>query len=226
MRRWIFGFLFVAQALQATPTSLFWTNCTTDVQAPNTLHLNVNKNVKLRKKSRCSAPLDIGLLGGLYGNEYCNIEAGADYQYHIAHPVSGNAKIKFLPNSAYPFSLGVYNVGVHPVVNAVLGTSFDEWGKVYIGIYRSKKQWGNQSTGYMLGYQKFFHEVKSDSGDFYKKWLFSVDYASGKNSVSGFGVALSYYFTPQVNLQTGPVCFRNRRLQQIWQWSFQLGIDY
>ena len=77
----------------------------------------------------------------------------------------------------------------------------------------------------MLSFERPFWKTKDQSGTAYSKWAFLADYASGKNTIGGGGVAIKYYVTPRCSLLTGPVWFNDRTLNGKWKWSVQVDLD-
>jgi hypothetical protein len=64
----------------------------------------------------------------------------------------------------------------------------------------------------------------TDGKEFYR-FEFAFDYASGKNSLGGGGVGLSYFFTKDVFIQTGPVWFNSKRANGPWKWLLELSVN-
>jgi hypothetical protein len=77
----------------------------------------------------------------------------------------------------------------------------------------------------MLGYKKSLSVATTNESITYDKWLVLADYASGRNAIGGGGVALQYYFTPKINLKTGPVIFNDREHHSRWKWGVQVDFD-
>jgi hypothetical protein len=223
--------------LASTPSNLFWTNCTTDVLAQGAMHLNVDNyfSVGNHKKNKHSFPVDIGFESGLYSYNDVSVEWGVDYLGGVNHPLLFNAKVgvpegKFFEN-APSFSIGIFNIGTshkrnQSVCDVVLGYTLPQtYGKVYVGGYHGKHALGSTHSGMMLGYKKALSTETISEGKTYDKWLFIADYASGKNAIGGGGAALQYYFTPKINMETGPVIFNDRKINGRWKWSLQLNFD-
>lgn len=230
-------FTLISLNLFATPTSIFWTNCTTDVQAKGTYHIDVDNYFSMgnRTKNGSSFPVDIGLLTGLFSYEGLGAEAGLDYLGGVSDPFYFNGKIALSEGRLFErspsCSIGVFNLGTthdtnQAVVDAVLGTTLPmDLGRFFAGVYTGKRAIGKHRSGWMVGYQKGFCNAKDAKGADYSKWEFNADFASNKNAIGGGGAALTYYFTPSINLETGPVWFNDTRLNGRWKWSLQLGID-
>jgi hypothetical protein len=223
--------------MQATPTSVFWTNCTTDVQAVGIPHITVDNyfSVGNRTANGSSFPPDIGLTYGLFSWKDISCEIGTDYICGIKDPWLFNGKLGIdegkLFSSSPSFSVGVFNLGTshetnQAVLDAVIGHSLPcDLGRLFLGLFHGKRAVGKHRSGWMAGYQKSFYTVKDAEGNDYSKWEFSADYSSGKNLNGGGGFALSYYFTPKINLQSGPVWFTDTHANGRWKWSVQLNVD-
>lgn len=238
MRTWAYLlYCLIGQTLAfATPTSVFWTNCTTDVQPFGTAHIGVDNYFSMgnRAKNGSSFPVDIGLQGGFFS--YCGIaaEAGVDYLGGVFDPMLFNGKIGIeegkLCADAPSFSIGMFNIGTTRatnfcIVDAVIGHTLPKnLGTLYAGVYRGKRALGEKRAGWMVAYQKPFCTCTDAKGTSFAKWQLNADYASGKNAIGGGGVAVQYFFTPQISIETGPVWFTNTSLNGRWKWSLQLDI--
>lgn len=221
----LLSFAFM-QSLCGSPTSLFWTNCTTDVVADKVWHIDVDNyfSVDNRARNGSSFPPDIGVKVGTYSNNYIKSEAGIDYLGGEKDPFLFNGKLAVsegkLFDAAPSLSIGVFNVGTTRVRNqqvfdAVIGYTLPQSiGQIFAGGYHGKRSLGTKRSGWMVGYQKN-----------YDKWWLAADYASGKNAIGGGGVGIGYFFTPKINILTGPVWFNDIKANGIWKWSVQLGID-
>ncbi len=192
----------------ATPTSLFWTNCTTNVEDKGIYHIDVDNffSVGNRKKNGSSLPPDFGLLTGLFAWEGLKGEAGIDYLGGVSHPVYFNTKVGLEESRLFKMSpscsVGIFNVGTskrtnQAVINAILGTTLPAGlGKFYAGIYRGKRALGKHRSGFMVGYEKALLTVQDDKGRDYVKWYFYADFASNKNAIGGGGFGFTYYINP------------------------------
>lgn len=229
--------LVTFSTLCATPSSVFWTNCTTDVQAKGVYHIDIDNYCSLgnRTKNGSSFAPDFGLLAGLFSWEGLGAEAGIDYLGGQVHPLYFNGKIalsegKLFANSP-SFSIGIFNVGTSHETNqavwdAVLGTTLPaNLGKLFAGAYTGKRAIGKHRSGWMVGYEKPFYAAKDAAGVDYNKWQFNADFASNKNAIGGGGFALTYYFTPSINIESGPTWFNDTSLNGRWKWAVQVNID-
>lgn len=227
------------EVLQATPSSVFWTNCTTEVLSTGTVNLNVDNYFTLfnRRGHNSYFSPDVGLLFGLFTWNGISSEAGIDLQGGTDRPLFFNAKLgipeKKLFCDAPSFSLGIFGVGTQTsgqertnanVLDAVVGKTLPNpiGGNFYVGGYSGSSALRGTRQGFMVAYTRFFKEVKHVDGSKYHKWEFGADYASGKNLIGGGGFALTYYFTPSICIQTGPVWFNSSQLLGNWKWSIQI----
>ena len=236
-------FLFLASPLVATPTSLFWTLCTTDVVPTSTATVSLTDYFKIESRARplSFSPLDIGLQFGVFSWKDIQAEAGVDYIIgRGTNDLFFNAKIrlqeKALFANAPSMSIGIFNVGTRThganrtnqnIVNIVLGKSLPDWigGRIFIGAFSGSRAMGKNRQGFMVGFTRSVCTAKDEEGNEYTKWAFGADYASGKNTIGGGGCAVTYYFTPNVNLQTGPVWFNSKKINGSWNWSIQLNVN-
>lgn len=241
--RLIFFTIFLSllsRIIFATPSSLFWTNCTTDVVETGYGQLNFDNYFRVwsHRGANPFLPLDIGLELGIFSWHDIAAEAGIDFLGGVNDPLYFNAKIAIeedkLFSSAPSLSVGMFNVGVHShvtdqnVIDVVIGKSLPKalGGRFFAGFFHGNKSLGKNRNGFMLAFQKKYCPAKDCCGVDYDKWAFSVDYASGKNAIGGGGAAITYYFAPQFYLQTGPVFFNSAKIYGPWKWSVQLYFDF
>lgn len=226
----------------ATPTSLFWTNCTTEVQATGVGHLGVDNyfTVFNRRGHGSSFNPDLGFTLGLF--EWCDIkaEAGIDYLGGADDPLYFNTKVGIGEDKIcehFPsFSVGIFNIGTRTrenrtnqnVVDIVFGKSLPECigGTLYVGAYAGNRAMGHVREGFMIGYTHSYCPAKHCDGRDYNKWSLNADFASGKNTIGGGGVGVTHYFTPDISILTGPVWFTDAHFNGQWKWSIQLDIDF
>lgn len=234
MKMLICTFSVFNACLLATPSSLFWTYCTTDVQNVQTTHIGVDNYVPLYHGS--SLHTDGGVTYGLLDwNDY-SAEVGFDYIFGKRSPLFFNAKVgvpekKFSPTSP-AVSLGYYGLAGKShrhdranIVNLVVGKTFSELGgRVFVGAFAGGEAMGKNQGGINVGYEHKFLPTKDVSGTDYNKLVLAADYASGKNVIGGGGVGVYYYFTPGISLLTGPVFFNDAKYNGRWKWSIQLDI--
>jgi hypothetical protein len=226
-----------------TPTSVFWTNCTTDVIDTGSARLNFDNYFRVRHPTRADRflPLDVGLTAGVMNVSNIKAEIGADYYAGQIDPFSFNGKIgieeNFLCDQAPSLSVGIFNVGTRRggpfrtnenIVDLVIGHSLPDLigGRIFFGGFSGSKAMGKNRQGFMAAVERLFCPARDAAGTEYMQWAFLADYASGKNTVGGGGFSLKYYFTPKVSLQTGPVWFNSHSIYGKWKWSIQLDIVF
>lgn len=226
-------------SLEATPSSLFWTNCTTDIQTAGTVHLNVDNYFRVihATKGDSAFPTDFGVTIGAFAWHNLQGEIGIDYVTRPHAPFTCDAKIGFeedvLCDLAPSFNIGMFGIGTQTsgrhrtnenIVDIIFGKSLPKLlgGKFFLGFFSGSSVIGKNRRGVMVGYRRPLSSVKDASGVEYHKWVLCADYASGKNSIGGGGVALTYYFSPTIDVITGPVWFNDRSINGKWKWSVQI----
>ena len=231
----IYPFLFALLpiALHAGPTSTFWTNCTTTCVPPESFKTSLSTFFSLEGKG--SLPPDIGIEYGFPCFHGITGEAGIDYLGGSHDPLYFNGKITVkeghLFSHAPSFSLGIFNAGTKThgknrtnqnIADAVLGHSLPTplGGAFYAGVFSGAKAMGKDRQGGMIAYNRPFCRIQDPVP--YHRWVFSADYASGKNTIGGTSLALTYYFTPKINVQTGPIWFNSKKINGSWKWSIQV----
>lgn len=237
MKTCLLFFLLHLSSLEATASSIFWTFCTTDVFPTGTASLEVDNFFTIfnRRGHGQSLPPDVGLDVGFLTIGNWEAEFGFDYDGGTDDPLFLNAKIGIKEDKLFKhapgFSIGMFNAGTRTrgdlrtnqnVLDVVFGKTLPEQiggGRFFIGFYSGSKALGEDRQGYMVAYTHPFVKAKDCEGKEYHKWLLSADYASGKNFIGGGGVALTYYFTPNITFQTGPVFFNTARFNGTWKWG-------
>lgn len=231
--------------LEGTQTSLFWTYCTTDVVETGQGNFEVNSifTVFKKEKTRSILPTEIGVEVGLFTWKEISGEAGFDFFGGMNNPLFFNAKIGMkegkLFDKAPSWSLGIFGIGTEyhgkyktnfNVVDFVIGKTLPDWlgieSRVFVGGFCGNKSIGKNSQGYMLGYSVNFSPAKYLDDRKYFKWNFIADYASGKNNIGGGGFAITYFFTPDVSVQTGPVWFNTNKFNGSWKWAIGIYIVF
>lgn len=229
--------------LIATPTSVFWTNCTTDVYEPGEVHIDEDNYFTIfnRRGHGTAFPPDTGVEFGLFSVGDFNVEAGIDYFGGTTDPLFFNAGIGAAEDmfftSAPSIKLAIFGAGTryhgrdktnYNIVDLILGKTIPGaiGGRFFLGGFRGSRTMGKDQQGVMVGYQRLFCPEKYQGKTEYHKWIFSADYASGKNIIGGGGFAVGYYFTPDISLLTGPVWFNSKKLNGNWKWSVQIDIGF
>jgi hypothetical protein len=131
-----FGFWFVVLAFgfwcldsaYATPSTTYWTTCTSDVQPYGKWHITYDSYFTVGKKDKKQGdfPTDVGLTVGVLPYEKLNMEIGFDMLQPTDDPLFFNAKLGTPEGSLFEgspaMSFGVFNVGTKKDV-----TDFDIW---------------------------------------------------------------------------------------------------
>lgn len=222
--------------LIAQPTSLFWTNCITEITDTGIVNLDTYDYFtvfKGRGKGSSLSP-DIGATFGVFSWHDLKSEAGIDYITGLDNNFFFNGKIGMdegkLFKHAPSWSFGIFDVGTksqtkYNILDFVIGKSLPDiiGGQFFLGSYASTTNvLGKNRGGVMAGAIRCFCHTKDKKGVEYDKWLIAADFASGKNVVGGGGVSLSHYFSPYFFIQTGPVWFNAPQIYGQWKWSLQI----
>lgn len=232
-------FFLLSFSLSATPTSVFWTNCTTNVLEPGTGDFAMmNFFAPYKTRNHPVFPFDIGLEFGLFDWNGFKCEAGFDYLAGINHPWFFNAKIgieeDLLFCHAPSFSLGFFGAGTRfdfpmrtngNVIDFVIGKDLPECigGHLFLGAYAAQESIGRDRSGFMVAYTNYFCAAENCDGEDYYRWYFAADYASGKNAIGGGGFGIGHYFTPNISMLIGPVWFNDTSL--LGKWKLLIEID-
>lgn len=237
------GYLLLIQSsvMEATPTSVFWTNCTTDVLSTGTGNVVNDNYFTVFDRHGSSFPPDIGLELGIFSFKDLQAEAGIDYLGGADNPVYFNVGVSLpedkLCSKAPSFKVGLFNAGTkyngknrtdQNIVDFIFGKTLPDWigGRLFIGGFTGGRAMGKNRQGFMIAYERSFCPAKYCGDIDYYKWVFCADYASGKNTIGGGGVGLYYYFTPDINIITGPVWFNSKEINGRWKWSVQVNIGF
>ncbi len=233
--------LTTCSLLEAGPTCLFWTNCTTDVLPTGTGDIELYNyfSVFNRRGHGSSFAPDVGFSLGIFSWQEWSAEAGIDYLGGTNDPLFFNAKAGIVENKLFShapsFSIGIFNVGTRTrtsgrtnqdIVDIVFGKALPKCigGTFYVSGFKGNRAMGKNRAGFMVGYTIPWHPAKDCHGTEYEKWAFTADYASGKNTIGGGGFALSHYFNPNICIETGPVWFNSAKINGKWKWSVQIYI--
>lgn len=227
--------------IQATPSSTFWTNCTTDIQTTGTALFNVTNyfSVFNRRHHGSSLPPDVSLLMGAFTWEKISTEIGVDYFGGTDDPLVFSGKIGVVENTLFEkapsFNIGIFNIGTRQhghgrtnqnVVDFIIGRTLPDGSNIYAAFYSGSKALGKNRQGYMVAWKNFYFAAVDSDGAKYKKWFIAMDYASGKNYIGGGGASFGYYFNSNVYVQTGPVFFNTSKYNGTWKWGVQLYINF
>ena len=236
-----------AQTAWATPSTLFWTPATTYVQPFLIPHITYDSYFG----DRAALPTTLGLTMGVLPFEKLQAEVGIDaflpyaggYFLSPAGPLQLSAKFGLVEGAYgewFPgITAGIYGVGF------TAGTSFDilhaEIGKTfffggitvggYYGAGGGNALWTDsagvlQTRGGFIGSYITPDIVLDLKG--LNKINFFADIQTGKNALGAVAAGVGFYFTPSIDILTGPVFFLNKNAQpggQSIMWSVQLDVD-
>jgi hypothetical protein len=223
--------LAMGRCADATPSTTYWTPCTTDIQPAGVTHLGVDDYFRVGAPG--ALPTDIGPEWGANLSAKIAVEYGFDVLTSSEDPLYANVKVGYRENmlseNAPALELGIFNCGTRSgvtnqnILYIVTGKSLPD-GKTglnaayYVGnsnVLRSST--GEiQNTGYMVA---FTHQLVPG------KWVLAGDYASGKNAIGGGGIGVYYYFTKDISLLFGPVWFNDEGINGETKWTTQFDIN-
>lgn len=237
--RYLFLILLL-NCLEATPSTVFWTVCTTNVYAAGTGHIDADNYFTVFNQRGHGASLspDIGFELGFLNWKDLSAEAGCDYSGGADDPLYFNIGAAIgedkLFAQAPSFKVGFFNAGTRyrghnrtaqNIVDIILGKSF-LGGQLCVGGFSGSRAIGKNRQGFMVSYvHKFCSETYCD-GTNYFKWVLCADYASGKNIIGGGGIGIYYYFNPDISILSGPVWFNSEKYNGKWKWSIQIDISF
>jgi hypothetical protein len=237
-------FLASAGAASATPSTTFWTPATTYVQPFLVPHITYDTYFG----DRAYFPIDTGLTMGILPFEKVQAEVGFDLffpyvNYYFSQPASSlmlNAKLGLTEGAFgewFPgISAGIYGAGFK------YGTEYDIWhgeigkttpiGTFTVGGYYGAGPgplWtgsdGVQRTGFMGAYLTPDVPINLTG---LNKINFFGDVQTGKNAYGAWGVGVGLFFTPAIDILTGPIFFLDKTVQpgqQSVMWTIQLDVD-
>lgn len=235
-----------AQAAQATPSTVWWTPATTYVQPYGVPHITYDTYFG----ELGYYPVDTGIQIGILPFEKLQAEVGFDLNYTVPGYTKGgfllNAKLG-LPEGAFGewfpgISAGIYGVGLqtdknkpgqnnYDILHAEIGKTLGSFGSLVVGGYTGNKKLlldetgAKANTGFMAAYVSPDVPLGRVGLD---KINFFADLQTGKSAFGGWGPGIGLYFTPAIDILTGPVFFLNDKVQpggSKMMWSVQLDVD-
>jgi hypothetical protein len=236
--------LVTAQAARATPSTVFWTPATSYTQPYLVPHFTYDTYVA----ERGNLLNDYGLTVGVIPGEKVLGEIGVDVflpKAFLKNTFQLNGKVT-LAEGAYGkwqpgVSLGVMGVGFEKNISdqnlLYLATSKTTGpGTFGAGVYYgagSKLLWTGSDgkvnrTGLMVSYVSPDWVLNLPG---LNKLNFTADIATGKNAFGAGGFGAVVYFTPNIDLITGPVWFLDSNLSKAvngtdFMWTFQVDVDF
>jgi hypothetical protein len=239
-----------AQTAWATPSTLFWTPATTYIQPFLVPHVTFDTYFN----DKANYPLDMGLTMGILPFEKVQAEIGFDLflpywgaqNAALVQPAGAlqlNAKIGLVEGAFADWSpgisLGIYGAGVNygtqfDILHAEIGKTFG-FGAITVGGYYgaggANALWTDadgvlQTRGGFIGSYITPDLVLDLKG--LNKLNFFADIQTGKNAFGAVGAGVGIYFTPSIDILTGPVFFLNKNAQpglSSMMWTVQLDVD-
>jgi len=233
--------LAMATTASATPSTTYWTPATTYVQPFLVPHLTYDTYFG----EKGAYPIDTGITIGVLPWEKLQGEVGFDLFY------PGKTKNGFLLNAKlvvpegsfgdyFPgLSLGVQNVGFEKDVNdlylvhGAIAKTFGPIGNIAVGAYYGvndklllSSAGKKQQAGAMVAYTS--PDIVLNLAGL-NKIVVVADAMTGKNAFGAVGGGLAFYFTPAIDVITGPVFFFDKNLQpgaSNMLWTVQLDVDF
>ena len=239
-----------AQSAMATPSTLFWTPATNYIQPFLLPHITFDTYFN----DKAAYPINLGLTVGVLPFEKVQAEVGIDFffpywglNYFFVQPAGAlqlNAKAGLVENAYgdwFPgITAGIYGVGVNQgtqfdVLHAEIGKTFF-FGNVTVGGYYgaggTNGLWSDVDGvvltrgGFMASYLS--PDLVLDLKGIYKINFFA-DIMTGNSAFAAAGGGIGVYFTPSIDILTGPVFFLNKYAQpaqSTMMWSVQLDVDF
>lgn len=235
--------LATAPAAWATSSTTFWTPATTYVQPYLVPHITYDSYVA----EKGGLQNDYGLTVGVLPFEKLQGEIGVDSF------MPGLAKNNLYLNGKLVIPEGAFGK-LQPGVSAgVLGVGFkkdvSDFNVLHAEIAKTLPVVGNVALGgyYGLNENLFISsEGKKQQGGLMAAWtspdivlnlpglqkiIFLADVQTGNNVFGAWGAGIGLYFTPAIDLLTGPVFFNDSDLMKNsygsdFMWSVQLDVDF
>lgn len=237
-----------AEPAHATPSTTFWTPATTYTQPYLVPHLTYDTYVAEKGLLQNTYGLTIGVLPF----EKLKGEVGVDGFYPTLSLQSKdfmqvNGRLT-LPENAFGgwqpgVSFGVANAGFekdvsnYHLLHLTVSKTLPMIGNVGVGGYYgagSKLLWTGSDgevnrTGFMASWTSPDIKIGKPGLD---KIIFLADVATGKNWLGAVGGGIGLYFTPSIDILTGPVYLLDEDLYNAnpmantnFMWSVQLDVD-
>ncbi|MGB8931377.1 MAG: hypothetical protein WCC48_09060 [Anaeromyxobacteraceae bacterium] len=226
-----------AASASATPSTTLWTPATTYTQPYLVPHLTYDSYVA----EQGAMANDYGLTIGVLPFEKLQGEVGVDVFLpgYVANGVYLNGKLT-LPEGAFAawqpgVSLGIQSVGFkndvsdYDHLHLSVSKGFAGVGTFVVGAYHGLNKTlytipgdSASQTGVMAAYTSPDININLPG---LQKVALIADYASGKNGFAGGAVGAAIYFSPAVQLLTGPVFLAKGAYATDFMWTVQLDVD-
>ncbi len=230
----IITIIMTRSVLYATPSTTFWTPCTTYIQPFAVPHITYDNYFT----GSGAFPSDVGLTVGLLPFEKFQAEAGFDLFLPGNYPLQLNAKAGIPEDAFFKYQPGV-NAGVfgagfkkdfnnYNVLHANIGKTIPHLGSIAIGFYKGlnknlflNSEGDAEDTGFMIAYYRTLEPLTNRIG-------ITADWMSGQNVFGGGGAGLYFWFTKQIDLIMGWVWFNDTEINSYPDGIFtiQLDIDF
>jgi len=226
-------------AAGATPSTVFWTPCSIDLQAYKSVHLSYDTYFTVAEKGGMRGgsafPVDMGLTMGILPFEKFQAEVGFDWFEPTDYPLVFNAKMGFPEGAMFKgapaLQAGIFNAGTKKdvtdmnAVDVVTGLTLPAGlGRIHLGGYTGKKELlagsdgKSAEAGFMAAWDLSLLPVADGS---YNRLGLCADWMSGKNILGGGGPGVAWYFSKNASILTGPVWFNDEGLNGKWKWTMQ-----
>ncbi|HET9599694.1 MAG TPA: hypothetical protein VFP65_29235 [Anaeromyxobacteraceae bacterium] len=245
------AFVCSATSAHATPSTVFWTPATTYVQPYTVPHITYDTYVAERSGLQNTYGLTLGVLPF----EKLQGEFGIDSFLPglQASNVFLNAKLG-VPEGAFGewfpgISAGIYALGFKSdvsdfdILHAEIGKTFPVIGNLTVGGYyglNSKLMVSSTGETQQGGFMASWTSPDINIGvTGLNKIIFLADVQTGDNAFGAAGGGIGIYFTPSIDILTGPVFFFDKNAttqlpgpgfstfsRPDWLWSVQLDVDF
>lgn len=232
----------LAQPAFATTSTTFYTPATTYTQPVGVPHLTYDTYFG----EKGALQIDSGLEVGVLALPALQAEVGFDafYPGYTSKYFQLNGRLT-LPEGALAswspgLSVGIANAGFqkdvsdYDLLHATLGKT-TPIGALGVGGYYgagSKLLWTGSNrdvnrAGFLASWSS--PDIVTNLPGL-TKIVFLADVATGKNWLGGVGTGIGLYFTPAIDILTGPVFFLDQNYYKAatgtdWMWSIQLDVD-
>lgn len=218
----------------ATPSTTFWTPCTTYVQPFAVPHITYDSYFT----GSGDFPTDVGLTVGLLPFKKFQAEAGFDMFLPGNYPLQMNARAGTPEDSFFKYQPGI-NVGIlgigfkedvndFNVLHLNIGKTIPFLGSISAGFYKGlnknlfvSSEADTEDTGFMVAYYRTLEPLTD-------RVAITADWMSGKNVFGGGGAGLYFWFSKTVDLIMGWVWFNDTGINPYQKGIFtiQLDIDF
>jgi hypothetical protein len=226
----------------ATPSTTYWAPSTASIQPFGVLHGTYDTYF-----GASEYPVDVGLTLGVLPLDKVQLEVGFDLFFPtadadgkaLAFPIQLNAKIGTPEDALFKGSpgigVGIYGLGFEKDVNnydvlyGVIGKTFPVVGTLAVGGYYGltkslflDKDMKEARAGLLASWTS--QPIKLPVIDHI---LLCADVQTGNNVAGAGGGGIYIYFTPAIDILTGPVFFfeKEKAGGESWLWTVQLDVD-